>query len=175
MSFQIRKRMASCCCKRNKSLTLRGFPRTITHDPAQICRRCVMFSALILIIQAVWRNEMRIKAAKFFCFFIHTGRKGFHGTIHMFRNCIGAVIKRLEHQAVKKVSQIKLFPLFHPKMHLGLSRSIGTYCDNFIRCTFFKCKDTGHDLGRTGIRKRKCFLFSVQNPVTFSVCHCTGF
>ena len=81
----------------------------------------------------------------------------------MFCNGNRSVIVRRKHEGIKKILQVKNFPCICIKLAWFNGSCIGRKGYFFIQFTVFQCKDTGHDLGCTGVCMAYIFVFGIYN------------
>ena len=138
---------------------------SIAHDQCQISGCCVMFSVLILSIQAIGCDKIRILTSYLFCFPVEHSGKAFHASPAVFCNGNRCIIVAFQHKGIQKILQIILFSLMDAKPHIWLRGSIGRNLYIIIAFAVFQGKDAGQDFRGTCIRSR-CFalLFVEDTP-----------
>ena len=92
-------------------------------------------SIMLIVMQSMRVDKMRINCAKIFYFIIHHVNKLFYTAANMFCNGYSCIISRKDQKRIQKITQYDLISFFKTAQLSTIFRNIGcimTKCDCII-------------------------------------------
>ena len=165
LSCDFRECIVSGLCNVQKCFVF----NSIAHDQCQIFGCCVMFSVLILSIQAIGCDKIRILTSYLFCFPVEHSGKAFHASPAVFCNGNRCIIVAFQHKGIQKILQIILFSFLKSQLHFRLGCGILRNLNIIIPRRVLQCHNTGKHLGCAGICQRTLPVLFIEYSAGLSV------
>ena len=154
-----------------KGFLCRRFPDAVRHDPRQIRSGCRVALSIVLIlrIQTVRRDEVRVIAADVARLLVHHHRKFLHASPDCLCDHDRRVVVRLQHQGIQQIPQPERLAAGHAQLHLRHPRRVGRRLYDLLRIAVFQRDDAGHDLCCARHRKDLLLIFAIEHSAGIRV------